>query len=405
MLTIKSRFTNFYNRQGQPVTAADLDVLKKVISEDIVNFRGNVSYGFTADIAKEIVSRIAVSKDAKICLLTDISFHLLLALLEAGFKRENIYIAAGKWITHKNKAVPSSTDATYMILKRHAAASFNEEINIIKLEEMFDLKFDLIIANPPYGSIGAQITNTIREKVDYQQYINLLPISYYTKSDSQLFKYVEVLDSLSRDLFEDARVTPYICRINKYASNVDRNTFEVLSYPDKTLHKYFMTNRKRTYVPFDESKSWIYFTDTVDCKTSVLLDHRFIANGHLAYSKNTAEYKWNVEKSIDVAWLEANISCPSVKGKLNKFVITFDTEIECTNFTNWGYSKDGFKFIAKIACGLGLDSTVDLGYILPKVDWTRAWTVEEILADYGYTVEEINEIMESLKGIKDMERD
>ena len=164
-----------------------------------------------------------------------------------------------------------------------------------------------------------------------------------------------------------------------------------------------MTNRKRIYVPFDESKSWIYFTDQVNCKTSALLDHRFIANGHLAYSKTTAEYKWNVEKSIDVAWLESNISCPSVKGKLNKFVITFDTEAECANFTHWCYSKDGFRFIAKIACGLGLDSTVDLGYILPKVDWTRSWTVEEILADYGYTDTEIAEVMSDLDNFKGMD--
>ena len=39
----------------------------------------------------------------------------------------------------------------------------------------------------------------------------------------------------------------------------------------------------------------------------------------------------------------------------------------------------------------------------PKVDWTHPWTVEEILADYGYTEDEIKEVMEDLKNFKGMD--
>ena len=40
---------------------------------------------------------------------------------------------------------------------------------------------------------------------------------------------------------------------------------------------------------------------------------------------------------------------------------------------------------------------------MPKVDWTRSWTVEEILKDYGYTEDEIKEVMEDLKNFKGMD--
>ena len=32
-------------------------------------------------------------------------------------------------------------------------------------------------------------------------------------------------------------------------------------------------------------------------------------------------------------------------------------------------------------------------YAIPKVDWTRPWTDEQILEDYGYTKEEIDTIL------------
>ena len=39
----------------------------------------------------------------------------------------------------------------------------------------------------------------------------------------------------------------------------------------------------------------------------------------------------------------------------------------------------------------------------PKVDWTRSWTVEEILKDYGYTDLEIENIMNDLDNFRGMD--
>ena len=72
-----------------------------------------------------------------------------------------------------------------------------------------------------------------------------------------------------------------------------------------------------------------------------------------------------------------------LKGKLNNFEVekSYDDEL-VEVLENLGYKP------------------VDIKKVLPKVDWTRSWTVEEILKDYGYTKLEIKDIMEDLKNFK-----
>jgi hypothetical protein len=78
----------------------------------------------------------------------------------------------------------------------------------------------------------------------------------------------------------------------------------------------------------------------------------------------------------------------------------FSSETEKQNFVKFVY--DNFKFMCKIFTALNCDGTVH-SIAFPKVDWTRSWTLEEILTDYGYTTEEIAEVMADLKNFKGME--
>ena len=87
---------------------------------------------------------------------------------------------------------------------------------------------------------------------------------------------------------------------------------------------------------------------------------------------------------------------------MNKYVVKFNTEVEKQNAVNFMYSVDGFRFISKLFRALNTDSTLPLERFFPRVDWTRAWTVEEILADYGYTQKEIAEVMADLPNFKGM---
>ena len=58
----------------------------------------------------------------------------------------------------------------------------NNAIKYIEtVEDLYtmNIKFDLIIANPPYGKPGANITKNIIDNVYFEEYVNLLPATVY----------------------------------------------------------------------------------------------------------------------------------------------------------------------------------------------------------------------------------
>ena len=89
--------------------------------------------------------------------------------------------------------------------------------------------------------------------------------------------------------------------------------------------------------------------------------------------------------------------------EISFYGVKFNTTTEFDNFIKLIYSSTGFKFLSKVMTSLNVDSFIALNKFLPKVDWTRSWTVEEILKDYGYTEDEIKEVMEDLKNFKGMD--
>lgn len=68
MLTIKSNFNNFRDRQGQLYIAEDLDKLcKALVTSDIVNFpvKKEMSAGYTEAIAWKITERLVLVENGK----------------------------------------------------------------------------------------------------------------------------------------------------------------------------------------------------------------------------------------------------------------------------------------------------------------------------------------------------
>jgi hypothetical protein len=204
--------------------------------------------------------------------------------------------------------------------------------------------------------------------------------------------------------FKDAAVTTHLARINKKPHRyITWDEFQIENYTDESLQKYFYENNKRSHYAIDEGITWLIFAENNDVRKTLLLDHRCIPHKHLAYSKATDEYLWNVLESIDNSSLSATSKSTSTPGKMNKYVVKFNTQAEKQNAVNFIYSTDGFRFISKIFVALNTDSTLPLERFFPKVDWTRSWTVEEILKDYGYTQKEIDEVMADLINFKGME--
>lgn len=290
----------------------------------------------------------------------------------------------------------------------------NSKITYIEtLEELVNITMNvapetlLIIANPPYGAPGANIVKTIVDNIEYADFVCLLPVNDYYKNDSKdLYQFVDLTSALAlpKNVFPDAKVSPLLVKINKTPqASLSWEDFRIRIFAKGDLVKYFLENSLRNNYAIANATTWLIFAKNPDMKTTLLLEHRLITNKHLAYSKSTYEYMWNKLESIDCAWLAANNNSKSTPGKVNKYVIEFRTPAEKQHIAEFLYSDSGFRFVSKVLSALKVDSTMDLSVFLPNVDWTRPWTVEEILADYGYTQTEIDEVMADLANYQYME--
>lgn len=261
------------------------------------------------------------------------------------------------------------------------------------------LDFDIVIANVPYGAIGANITKTVVDNVAYNEYINLLPANDYKRNDTHdLFNYQSDMVAISNG-FEDAAVTTHLARVHKVkVNNLTADEFERSQYLDRSLDKYFEETYKR---PTDFKvvyKPSLEYFNTVDIDKSIYIAKRDVVNKHLAYSKTCNAYRWNVLEDISKQEvLDNNAKSEQALGNAGDFIlIVFDTVIKKKNLVNFLYSDIGFKFIAKVFASMNKDSYISPAYYLPKVDYNNTITIESILQDYNYNEKEMLEIINSL---------
>ena len=384
----------------------DLETLSKtLIKPDIINFGlSKVGGGYTDKIADKVIAKLSkLDKDKTIVIINDITLQMADKLLAAGYK--NIYLAFGSF----NKDGTVSKDKTvYNIMKAVIENNIKEKLNAISLEEIFNMKIDGIIANPPYGAIGANIAYTIREKVDYECFVNLLPANDYKRNKTKdLFNYQSEMETINNG-FADAAVTTHLCLVSKNKANaMTLDEFERSQYIDRSLDKYFAENSKRTHYAIDNHicKPKIARFKTIDLRKCFYTGKRDLAAGHLPYSKDSMSYKINFNLLTDHDEFLANSSKSeqALGNSGNYTVVPFNTNEEKDNLIKFLYSKLGFKFICKLFTAINVDCYVVPSKYLPKVDWTRSWTVEEILKDYGYTEDEIKAVMEDLKNFKGMD--
>ena len=285
----------------------------------------------------------------------------------------------------------------------------NIKIDIKHIGEIDYMKTDLLISNPAYGAIGANITDTLRQKIDYKEFINLLPANDYKRNKTKdLFKYQSSMMPISNG-FTDAAVTTHVARIHKgtvedLAPNINMtlDEFERSQYIDRILDKYFEENSKRQPTVIDKYLPSRDLVKQIGPERSLIFTKRDVNHKHLPYSKKVNSYKWNVESSITADYL-INNTAVDFNNTVSIEMLICTTSLEKINQANFYYSKDGFKFISKLFTAVNVDSRIDLTKILPQVDWTRSWTVEEVLKDYDYTEEEIAEVMADLDNFKGMD--
>ena len=268
------------------------------------------------------------------------------------------------------------------------------------------IKFDLVIANPPYGSIGANITKNIIDNIDFDEYINLLPANDYKRNtEKNLFQYAREMENIN-DGFKDAMVTTHLCKIVKDASNITLDEFEISNYIDKSLNKYFVETRNRHHYAIDNFiyKPTLDEYKKIKVEESIYIGKRDPKSEHLPYSLTSITTRYNKNQIAHEVVLNESAKSEQALGKVGDFyLINFKTPEEKSNMAEFMYSKDGFRFLSKVFVALNIDSAIPLNKFMPKVDWTHEWTVEEILKDYGYTDIEIENIMEDLNNFRGMD--
>ena len=272
------------------------------------------------------------------------------------------------------------------------------------------MKYDLIISNPPYGSPGNTITKNIIENVDYDCFVNLLPCNDYRRYNKgfKLYQFVDM--NTIRPImkgFKDAAVTTTLCMVMKERQySRSQSEFEIENYIDESLKKYFYETCKRKHYAFEKPDCGKHPEKWIPGKTFVICS-RNISDKHFPYGKKSASYKWNIEHSIDWHYFVEHHNNPRATRKgvyeVSFYAVTFNTENEFDNFTNFVYSKNGFRFMSKVFTAVNIDGFITLSKVFPKVNWEKPQTVESILLDYNYTPAEIAEILDDLKNYRYMD--
>lgn len=274
----------------------------------------------------------------------------------------------------------------------------NRQVDVIYLEgEGINkgMKFDLVIANPPYGKIGTDITYKIIQDIDFKEYVNLLPAGDYLKGGyGDIQNYISDIENLPHDAFKDASVTAAMAKISKTKVNTlaTPDYLTVMSTPKSIMTKYYLKSIER----FDKLKikrDYINIWKSGEISKRVSLsdklfmsEKRLPENGHFAYNKNK-EYLFN----RDLITLDDLNNCGG------SIAYIFDTYSEKNNYRNFVYSETGFKFITLIFSNITCQMNIEKYFVIPNVDWAKPQTVQSILKAYDYTDEEITEVLNELK--------
>lgn len=223
-----------------------------------------------------------------------------------------------------------------------------------------EMKFHVIIANPPYAYGNKIISETIKHLTDDGKAVVIQPWSQY-KSRS-LFEYIEFIELADPQIFENADITSNLNisvlnkdKIKKYSyDELDLQTCNqnYIKYYAKNIElgkKYFMRQIRDDEVRPENidlhHHNW--FIENIRCSSK----HK---NG---FGTESTWYKWNMNGATGISNAFAGVI--EICGKALE------------NFKQWWYYKPVGKGLASIViAGINKDNFVGTGYYaLPQIKW------------------------------------
>ena len=223
----------------------------------------------------------------------------------------------------------------FALTKARIKKTFKDfNINIISLEELTHMKVDLVISNPPYGKIGAETTEIIRTKIDYNEFINLEPGNDYFTNDN--YKYIDLSIKpivLGSNAFSDANQATTITKISKQQNNLTQTGARLLvsiQNKDEAVYKALSElwlNTEKTYLKFTQSKKDLEYDEDTFVFNPGAFD---IHHGYFAVAQKsnwTSSTEYNIYHKDAVG--HVNLPKAKVKG--------------CLQFKKLVYSELGLK--------------------------------------------------------------
>ena len=223
----------------------------------------------------------------------------------------------------------------FALTKARIKKTFKDfNINIISLEELTYMKVDLLISNPPYGKIGAETTEIIRTKIDYDEFINLEPGNDYFTNDN--YKYIDLSIKpivLGSNAFSDANQATTITKISKQQNNLTQTGARLLvsiQNKDEDVYKALSElwlNTEKTYLKFTQSKKDLEYDEDTFVFNPGAFD---IHHGYFAVAQKN---NWTSSTEYNIYHKDAigHINLPKAKVK------------GCLQFKKLVYSELGLK--------------------------------------------------------------
>ena len=345
-----------------------------LLKKDCVNFDiDNVGKGFTSSLSLELLKHSPEDKNTSILVINDITLELYNILKENGYN--NVTLAFGNWNKEKQNYIDDSRD-TFDIMKEYIENNFEDEIKIIKLQEMFSMKFDVIISNPPYA-IGNELTKAIVDNVDFDMFVNLMPVSKYKAKE--LYKQVSAIES-AEDTFDDAAVgdslTIAVLRKN---ANV-YNNYQELEFMkmDPRYIEFYKLNSKITHYSLDKAALYsnapkkAVIDTTKNIKASFAITSRTVLDGTHQKDKGAFDIEWNINHSKTFEDIHI-----APQGGCTVGIIYFDTEIEQNNLCRFWYDNPLMNNLLK-----GMNkSSGSCRLAIPSIDYSKERDYEHLTLD------------------------
>ena len=286
----------------------------KKADTDYFVFAGNT----IDDVIKMIKNRAA--KDAIV--VDDLGLQIVDRLYQEGLKNITLILTR----------IPKEHLAFVSVLIKRTFPNIKLDIKHIK--EIDYMKTDLLISNPPYGKIGAETTEIIRTKIDYDEFINLEPGNDYFTNDN--YKYIDLSIKpivLGSNAFSDANQATTITKISKQQNNLTQTGARLLvsiQNKDEDVYKALSElwlNAEKTYLKFTQSKKDLEYDEDTFVFNPGAFD---IHHGYFAVAQKN---NWTSSTEYNIYHKDAigHINLPKAKVK------------GCLQFKKLVYSELGLK--------------------------------------------------------------